>query len=262
MDPASGRFITLDSFVGLSFEPQTLHKYLYVNQNPQNLIDPSGNFGLASIGFSFSMRSILISMAISIPFHALEAAQDIAAGADIGAVTAELVSNVLFDVAAGGAIGNLFRFARSFVKIRPLSQSISKFISARNSSSVWGLGWGARGAAIEKMIIPNRWLPFNYKVIDDYARGVMTSIKSIDLTAATYRTGGGLRSRILSDAAKLAAFDGGKQLVGQPIKKRVLLVAMESGAADRIQAKALKEISKELKSIYGKNLELSFQWIP
>ena len=41
----NGRFVNLDVFQGLQFEPITLHKYLYANGNPANIIDPSGNVG-------------------------------------------------------------------------------------------------------------------------------------------------------------------------------------------------------------------------
>jgi len=40
--PATGRFITLDSFPGNNFNPQSLHKYIYCHGNSINGIDPSG----------------------------------------------------------------------------------------------------------------------------------------------------------------------------------------------------------------------------
>jgi RHS repeat-associated protein len=42
MNPATGRFLTRDTHEGIVFEPATLHKYLYVANNPVNRIDPSG----------------------------------------------------------------------------------------------------------------------------------------------------------------------------------------------------------------------------
>jgi RHS repeat-associated protein len=41
-DPATGRFTTRDPFPGFAVLPQTLHPYVYVNNNPVNLTDPSG----------------------------------------------------------------------------------------------------------------------------------------------------------------------------------------------------------------------------
>jgi RHS repeat-associated protein len=47
--PVIGRFSTMDSFPGVMFEPMTLHRYLYGNGNPANVIDPSGNFGISDV---------------------------------------------------------------------------------------------------------------------------------------------------------------------------------------------------------------------
>jgi RHS repeat-associated protein len=43
-DPATGRFTTRDPFPGFAVLPQTLHPYVYVGNNPVNLVDPSGKF--------------------------------------------------------------------------------------------------------------------------------------------------------------------------------------------------------------------------
>jgi RHS repeat-associated protein len=41
-DPATGRFTQMDPFQGRVGIPQSLHKYIYVSDNPLNAIDPSG----------------------------------------------------------------------------------------------------------------------------------------------------------------------------------------------------------------------------
>ena len=41
-DSLSGRFNRMDPFAGSPQDPQSLHKYLYVHNNPVNGIDPSG----------------------------------------------------------------------------------------------------------------------------------------------------------------------------------------------------------------------------
>jgi hypothetical protein len=65
-DPASGwtyhlarwrngfRFTSFDSYEGDSEDPQSLHKYLYVNANPINGIDPSGNSMRDILGWDFA----------------------------------------------------------------------------------------------------------------------------------------------------------------------------------------------------------------
>jgi len=48
-NPASGRFLSMDSFNGFQTDPITLHKYLYANGNPVNFVDPTGHYSLASL---------------------------------------------------------------------------------------------------------------------------------------------------------------------------------------------------------------------
>ena len=43
LNPATGRFLTMDLAQGTSSDPASLHKYLYTANNPVNFIDPSGN---------------------------------------------------------------------------------------------------------------------------------------------------------------------------------------------------------------------------
>ncbi|NOT59930.1 MAG: RHS repeat-associated core domain-containing protein [Acidobacteria bacterium] len=46
-DQTRGRFFNRDQFDGISFVPQSLHKYLYAHGDPMNLLDPSGYSTLA-----------------------------------------------------------------------------------------------------------------------------------------------------------------------------------------------------------------------
>ena len=46
MNPALGRFVTMDTFSGYSADPITLHKYLYANANPITYSDPSGDVAI------------------------------------------------------------------------------------------------------------------------------------------------------------------------------------------------------------------------
>jgi len=42
-DQRQGRFWTMDTFEGNTFDPPSLHKYFYASTNPVNRVDPSGN---------------------------------------------------------------------------------------------------------------------------------------------------------------------------------------------------------------------------
>jgi RHS repeat-associated protein len=58
-NPGSGRFLSMDSFEGVPQDPVTLHKYLYGNGDPVNVIDPNGLFGLMEFGIANDIRMIL-----------------------------------------------------------------------------------------------------------------------------------------------------------------------------------------------------------
>lgn len=48
-DTTTGRFWTMDDFEGTGADPNSLHKYLYVHNNPINRIDPSGRLSLSEV---------------------------------------------------------------------------------------------------------------------------------------------------------------------------------------------------------------------
>ena len=49
LNPNTGRFWTMDSFEGLNFDPPTLHKYNYVEGNPVDKNDFSGNLSTSEL---------------------------------------------------------------------------------------------------------------------------------------------------------------------------------------------------------------------
>lgn len=48
LDPEIGRFISMDPYVGNVLEPMSLHRYLYGNADPLNMVDPTGEKSVAS----------------------------------------------------------------------------------------------------------------------------------------------------------------------------------------------------------------------
>ena len=61
MDPASGRFRTMDTYEGAEADPASLHKYLYANADPVNNLDPSGNMTLHDTMKTLAVVSIAMS---------------------------------------------------------------------------------------------------------------------------------------------------------------------------------------------------------
>jgi RHS repeat-associated protein len=65
-DPANGRFNQRDSVEGNTDDPITLHRYLYANCDPVNVIDPSGNQGLLlDVLTAISITCTMVSIAAS-----------------------------------------------------------------------------------------------------------------------------------------------------------------------------------------------------
>ena len=92
-----------------------------------------------------------------------------------------------------------------------------------------GLGPG-RGAQIEAKLGGN--LPAAFPVIDRFAGGVATSIKSVDLAALTYQDAAALGRTLAGYVDRLDAFQGaargGVEVTGEMIKEKVLQVAVPS----------------------------------
>jgi RHS repeat-associated protein len=51
-DPSNGRFNRTDPYAGNTQDPQSLHKYAYVHNNPVNNIDPTGMFSFFNVGIA------------------------------------------------------------------------------------------------------------------------------------------------------------------------------------------------------------------
>jgi hypothetical protein len=116
---------------------------------------------------------------------------------------------------------------------------------------VWRLGWAARGRIIEKAFGAN--LPPNFEVIDRFASGIATSIKSLDLTAATYQDPARLFSRINRYVDELANFKGARQGVyeirGSQIVGRKLQLVVPGNVTTPAQRAALQRAVERAQSL-------------
>jgi hypothetical protein len=106
------------------------------------------------------------------------------------------------------------------------------------ASQAWKLGWATRGNYFSELLGAN--LPFNFPVIDTWLNGVVTSIKSIDLNAATYQNPIQLTYRLNNYIGSIASYDGGQ--LGETkitVSQRVLSLAIPKGSISAIQKTAL-----------------------
>ncbi|MEW8693571.1 MAG: RHS repeat-associated core domain-containing protein [Candidatus Thiodiazotropha endolucinida] len=82
-DQSSGRFTQMDSFLGWEEDPTTLHKYLYANVDPVNATDPSGHFGVASLGTTLNILGNVM-LRVSTAYHAIGRVATGLVGAGLG----------------------------------------------------------------------------------------------------------------------------------------------------------------------------------
>jgi len=65
-NPEIGRFMSMDEWEGVNEEPASLHKYVFVKDNPVNMTDPSGNFSIMEAGISIGIVGILSTMPVNL----------------------------------------------------------------------------------------------------------------------------------------------------------------------------------------------------
>jgi RHS repeat-associated protein len=118
-DATSGRFISLDPFGGNDFDPQSLHKYLYVHSDPVNSVDPSGNFfTVIHAGITYVTRIILAHPRVVAGLALIDKLSTLADVVKLlailsagGAVPPGLLAGLLISVVPFASLFNKARFA-------------------------------------------------------------------------------------------------------------------------------------------------------
>jgi hypothetical protein len=126
---------------------------------------------------------------------------------------------------------------------------------AEAASAAWELGWAARGIYISEQRGAN--LPALFPGVDKWLDGVATSIKSIDLTAATYQDATRLTYRLNDYVNKLVFFEGADfgiwEIEPSAINGRVLDLVVPKGSMTAAQRTAI-EAAKLRARAFGVNL--------
>jgi hypothetical protein len=122
-------------------------------------------------------------------------------------------------------------------------------------SPVWKLGWAERGRRINKQFGDSTF-PDNYPTIDKIPDGAASSVKSMDLNAATYQKEGSLTYRLESYVAKVREFEGaewgGTDISGTDIDGRAVHLIVPKGSMteeqriiiESVRARAMRDRKK------------------
>jgi hypothetical protein len=74
MEPAIGRFLGMDVWLGRNFSPITQNKYIYANARPSELIDPTGYFGMLETSIANNIRTTISQFQINLGNDMMDAA--------------------------------------------------------------------------------------------------------------------------------------------------------------------------------------------
>ncbi|HKT00837.1 MAG TPA: pre-peptidase C-terminal domain-containing protein [Rugosimonospora sp.] len=212
-DPGTGRFISADP---AGFSGGGTNLYQYGLSDPVNLSDPNGECPICI--------AVIIGFVIGG-----------STGVGMGWLTAHLTGRKY-------TFGDGLRDFLIWGTVGALTDGFGAWL--RGGESVWALGWAERGLAIEEKLGGN--LPRSFPVIDRFANGTATSIKSIDLAAPTYQRLSALRSLVKGYINKVAGFNGasfdGVTITASDISSRALDIAIPKGVATPAQMQVLQDM--------------------
>lgn len=137
-------------------------------------------------------------------------------------------------------------------KFEQLEESTKSAANAgRPADSAWRLAFKERGLALEKKalaLLGRKELPANFKTFDSFVDGVATSVKSVDLGAATYQKASALRGALRGYIREIQAFTeyvlGKVSVSAEHITSRELVIVLEPGRMSAMQKAVLDEIVK------------------
>jgi hypothetical protein len=123
--------------------------------------------------------------------------------------------------------------------------------TANADAEAWKQGWAARGRYFENRL--GRNLHPNFPTIDKISDGVATSIKSIDLDAATYQNPSSLRYRLNNWVDQVEGFNGaqwgGNEVKETAITGRAISIAIPKGSMTEEQKAVFDEVRERAKNL-------------
>lgn len=120
-----------------------------------------------------------------------------------------------------------------------------------SAAEAWKSGWAARGRYFEEKL--GRTLHPNFRTIDKIPEGEATSIKSIDLNAATYQNTAQLKYRLNKYIDEVAEYNGGAwggdEVKSSEITGRALSLAIPKGSMSPEQRVVIEDARARAESL-------------
>jgi hypothetical protein len=206
----------MDSYMGNSQDPISLHKYLYANANPLTYTDPTGHYSIAQLSNNIAVRGILAGVQYG---GYLQSIRDIVNG-NVQFSAVSIIQEIIF---------NQIRISKAFITIAERLKWLKK--------SPWVKNPFERGRIIEEQLLAKLGIRGmkspNFPVIDSITGGIARSIKSLDVHAKSYQNIATLKRTLKGYVDKVSKFKGrkwgGDVVELQNIKGRALDVAVPKG---------------------------------
>ena len=216
---AFGRFLSRDVWAGDPNRPMSYNGWLYAAGNPVNRDDPTGHcYGPLSF-----LRGVPIE-------------RDVCTALD----------QAMFVYAWPGSSRYERLLAEGYIGTWALAHSMlivgagGLAVGGAQEAVLWLYAMSHGGPAADVIQQSCENLRANFPVIDRFANGLATSIKSLDLTSPTYQNISNLTSRVQGYLVELARFQGAYWIQSGSITARELVLAVRPGVATDAQWMALE----------------------
>ncbi len=254
-NPSLGRFLTRDPIPGPPSSPATLNPYAYGRNNPALYVDPSGKF--------FFIPLLLVGLAGGalggLGYYSIQSCMhpDPCGRRDWDWNQALLWGTV--GTALGGMIGTAI-YGGWWVGTQVGWWGAT--------SSIWTLPPLERGIEAEKIIGRSPFLVQNFPKIDRFVNGVATSIKSIDLNAASYQNIGNLTRTVNGYIETMSRYQGqptlwgGVRILPNQITGRAVDLAIPASGVTQAQLAALQALQQTASKLGNTGVTLNIIPIP
>lgn len=151
-----------------------------------------------------------------------------------------------------GKDGSLIKFEK--LKHLEISETVGEASNSHWTGANFLTGWKVEGTLKGKFMAAGESLPSNFPVVDGWfaSKGRLTSIKSIDLKAATYQDMEALEARLGDYVRQLESFEGNMQPIQgikirpERINEKVLHLGVPDGSITEAQKAIIQRLAKEL----------------